>query len=335
MKFNFAKTLLMSSVLAMGAFGLVACGDDGPSKGNTPVDSSIIIKNQEALDMFGSIVKFNGSITTDNEAASQDADFAIDSLKFQVLDSKGNVTKVAVTPASYQLPPHSDKIDISEVDPTVNLDDPNFKACGAFKLNVIVSAHLDKEKKTSSVQIPFNRDAAQFCPEAPASSSGSATPTGIEMVPYEVTMSTDMLPGLDLATGTASASTTADLVISKASSGSSNKGVIISSGNGTLFSAISNEQSTPNNFDDDYEVDYWPEVENGHAYVSDFMFKFISKEQITDAVEAGSPSVNIYVAKTVTGDPATGVGFFAFAIIDAKPGMNGDFTLKLKVYKKK
>lgn len=334
MKFNFAKTLLMSTALTMGAFGLVACGGDNGSSAKTPHDESITIKGEEAL-IAGTIVKFSGTITTDNSNPDidQDADFAIDKLVLQVIDEKEKVTKVVPTPDTYQAEANVDKLDLSYIGATVMLDDPNFTTCGIFKLNVIVYAHLDKDSKVSSVQIPFERNAERFCPAAPASSAGggSAASTEIEMTTYTVDMSTDQLPGLDLASGKASNSTTADILLSKVKDG-----VAITSGNGTLFTPIANEQITPSNWDDDYMVDCWPEVENNRpAYLSDFKVRTVTKTQIADAVDGGSPSQEIYVALTPNGDLTTGAGVYAFGITDAKEGLNGNFNVTLKVYKKK
>ncbi len=338
MKFNFAKTLLMGSALAMGSFGLVACGGGESTQAKTPTDASIIIKDSDAI-VAAPIVKFKGTISTDTENpdVDQDAEFEIDSLKFEVIDSKNNKTKVPVSPASYVTGPGVDKVALNQIglETTVMLDDPNFTSCGTFQLNVIVYAHLDKKKKLSSVQIPFERNAELFCPATPESSSGSSASTEIEMTYYTVDMSTDQLPGLDLATGKASTSATADIVLAKVKKGSDN-GVAIKSGNGTLFSMIANEQVTPSNYDDDYMVDYWPEVENNRpARLSDFMVRSVTKTEIGDAVDGGSPSQEIYVALTPNGDLTTGAGVYAFGITSAKQGMNGDFTITMKVYKKK
>ena len=338
MKFNFAKSLLVSSAFALGAFGLVACdsGSDGPTEAETPKDADLIITG---LDVFplGEIVMFNGFIEVDNANASidQEANFAIDSLKFEVADSQMKKTKVTPTTklggATYNAGANADKISLEDTGIQVNLKDPNFTTCGEFILNFIVYAHLDKQKKTTSGQIKFNRDAS-FCPEPVASSSsGGAVSTEIEMTSYTVQMSTDTKPGLNLATGEASASATADIVLSKVSGG-----VIIGSGNGTLFAPIANETMTPNNYDDDYDATYWPEEANSRsAYLSDFKFKNVTKTQITDAVEAGSAGQLIYIAKTVNADEKTGVGIYAFAVTEAKEVLNGDFNVTLKVYKKK
>lgn len=329
MKFNFAKNLLLGSAFAMGAFGLVACGDDGPTKVKELEKSDVIKITTSNPIVAGTIVKFDAIFAADydNPAVSQDADFLIDSLQYSIVNSKGEKTSVVPTANPYN--GKSDQVSLSDLDVGLLLDDPGFKECGTFALIVNVYAHLDKDKKTSSARLEFNRAPELFCKEEPASSSSNQA-TGIEMSTYTVEMSTDLKPGLNLATGEASASTTADIVI-KPVKGS---GVAITSGNGTLFSAITNDQDA--NYDDDYDVDAWPEDENGRAaVVTDFKFKTIAKTQIADAVEAGSPSTYIYVAQTVGGNPETGVGFYAFGITAAKETKNGDFNITLKVYKKK
>lgn len=332
MKFNFAKNLLLGSAFAMGAFGLVACGDDGPSKPKQfDQDKMIKVTAVESI-VAGSIVKFDANFAPDYIGAGIDpdeADFQIDSLQYAVLNSKGD--KINVKPTFTPYTGKRDQISLNELNVGLMLDDPGFKECGTFSLLVNVYAHLDKDPKTSSAKIEFNRDADLFCKEAPTSSSGSQS-AGIEMTTYTVKVSTDQLPGLDLASGKASNSTTADIVLSK---GKDKGSVIIGSGNGTLFTPISNENDS--NYDDDYDTSMWPEDENGRpAVVSDFKYRTITKTQIPDAIEAGSPSQSIYIALTPNGDPATGAGFYAFGISEASNGdANGDFTLTLKVYKKK
>lgn len=330
MKSKFTKTLLMSSVIAMGAFGLTACGGEdtphGPEEGG---DAEIILDETATSVTAGAIVKFvaNISLAVDNPSIGQDADFAIDALDFVIVNASNKKINVQPTFTPAILP--SDKVSLNSMMVTVNLTDPGFaNQCGDFKLAVTVNAHLDSKKKTATQYIPFNRNSEIYCPAVGSSTSGPATSTEIEMVTYTAAMSTADKMGLDLATGTVSASTTADIVLTKTSGG-----VILSSGNGTLFSTITND--TDSNYDDDYDVTMWPEEENGrNAYVSDFRFKNITKTQLP-IVESGSPAIEIFVALTPNGDAKTGTGFYAFAAIAAAEGLNRDFDVTLKVYKKK
>ena len=335
MKSKFTKTLLMSSVIAMGAFGLTACGGEetpsGPKEGG---DAEIILDETATSVTAGAIVKFvaNISLAVDNPSIGQDADFAIDSLTFEVVDASNK--KVNVQP-TYTLPLFpTDKIALNSMMVTVNLSDPGFSnKCGDYNLAVKVFAHLTEGSKTSKKSatqlIPFTRSSEVFCAAIESSSGGGAVVSSeIEMVTYTAAMSTADKMGLDLATGTVSASTTADIVLTKTSGG-----VILSSGNGTLFSTITND--TDSNYDDDYDVTMWPEEENGrNAYVSDFRFKNITKTQLP-IVESGSPAIEIFVALTPNGDAKTGTGFYAFAAVAAAEGLNRDFDVTLKVYKKK
>lgn len=335
MKFNFAKTLLMGSAFAMGAFGLVACGGEktpsGPVAGG---DTELIILDDAATSVTaGATVKFvaNINLAMDNQNISQDADFAIDSLTFEVVDASNK--KVNVQP-TYTLPLFpTDKIALNSMMVTVNLTDPGFSnKCGDYNLAVKVFAHLTEGSKTSKKSatqlIPFTRSSEVFCAAIESSSGGGAVVSSeIEMLPYNAIMSTADKMGLDLATGTVSNSTTADIVLTKTSGG-----VILSSGNGTLFATITNDEDS--NYDDDYMVGDWPEDYGRNAYVSDFKFKAITKTQL-NIVQSGSAASDIFVALTPNGDAKTGVGFYAFAATAAAEGLNRDFDVTLKVYKKK
>lgn len=329
MKSNFTKTLLMGSAIAMGAFGLTACGDDPVKPATAGGDAEIILDEAPSTVTAGATVKFLANIKLDVDNASADADLAIDSLKMEIQTAAGK--KVNTIPSYTEPVLPNDKLSLSTMNVTVNLRDAGFgNQCGDFNLVIKVFAHLDGKKKTANQLIPFTRDTDPFCSETPASSAGGNTSTEIEMVAYTVEMSTDKLPGLNLATGTPSADLTSDIILTKTSGG-----VILSSGNGTLFAPIANEEKTPSNYDDDYDVFTWPEVENGrNAYVSDFLYKDINKAKI-NIVEAGGAATEIFVAKTAAFNAATGDGFFAFGAVAASEALNKDFNVTLKVYKKK
>lgn len=334
MKLNFAKTLLAGSAIAMG---LTACGEGGSNNGvsydPSKNDARIEFSGLES-DAAGALVKFSGDVELkfEDENITDETKFSIDSMRIDIVNSA--MKKLNIQP-SIAIPPtfnaNTASLSMNFMDVSLNLDDPAFpNECGTLSLIWNVFASVDGKKASAVGKIDFNRPDG-FCEVAPESSSGVQEETHIEMIPYEVKMSTSDLPGLDLATGTASASTTADVLLVKA-----NGGVALTSGNGTLFSAITNETSTPSNFDDDYTVDYWPEVENNrNAYMTDFMYKDINKSKIADVVDGGSPSYEIYVAKTAAFNKDTGAGFFAIAFLTATATKNGDFDVTLKVYKKK
>ena len=111
-----------------------------------------------------------------------------------------------------------------------------------------------------------------------------------------------------------------------------NSEVTASSGNGTTFAPITNGDLPP--FTDDYEVNMWPEDMNADrspaaAYVSDFKFK-TAGPTLSGMIENAN---QIYVALAPGYSAETGVGFYAFAIIDAAEGNNGDYELVIKLYK--
>ncbi len=149
----------------------------------------------------------------------------------------------------------------------------------------------------------------------------------------EVTVSTNLNPGLDLASCTAvpAPATTADIIFSKADT-EDNPEITATSGNGTQFAPISNGDNLPS--DDDYEVYMWPEDMNpdrvpATAYVSDFKYKVLGSK-IESMIENSN---QIYVATTTAYNKDTGAGFYAFAITDPSQGNNGDYILTIKLYK--
>ncbi len=341
MTYKFAKALLMGSVMTMGAFGLVACGDDsssGPSnKEDKPInvpttqDQIIQFNNLTANDLGGAgigPIKLTGSVTvnaTDTVSSATPENIKITDISFQI----GKVTadgSLKTTPAQATIanvPNYAlgiDNVTFTEANVQVDLASEALTECGEYKLIITAKASDGAKDFENTQTVSFVRS-DMYCATAPESSSGVSTdPTsGVAMVACpEITLSTDLMPGLDLATCTASASTTADIVVTKGN-GSFN----ITSGNGTLFAPISNG--------DDYFVGAWPEDEKGSVFTSDFKYKVITGTSIDNFAENDDGS--IYVAKTAAFNEATGAGFFAFGVTKATEGNNGDYTIKMKVYK--
>lgn len=326
MNFKFAKTLLVSSALTMGAFSLVACGggEKSPSAPKEGGDASIILDDNAKSAAASALVKFTASYGFNTENLEPEDTYAFDAIAFEVYNSSKKSINVKPRYTEPTLP--SEKITLQGMGVSVDLTDEGFaQQCGEFYLVVKLTGNVNGKKKTANQFIAFNRAKDAFCtddqPEIP-------TVNEIEMVTYEVKMSTNGLKGLNLTTGTASAADDADVII-KTKKG----GVSMTSGNGVTFSPIINADDS--NYEDDYEVGSWPETENNrNAYVSDFKFRDISKVAV-DIVESGTPSLDIFVAKTSAYNEATGEGFFAIAAISATEQLNGDFDVTLKVYKKK
>lgn len=348
MNFKFAKSLLIGSAFTMGAFGLVACGDDsssGPKENNKPEeivipqehDNIIKFTNLSKVDA-GTIVKFNGSIELvfDDTSSSQH----LENLRFTDMTLKvGKVNGAGLTATSATVLyepvafPREQKISLNEMNTKISLDDPTFTECGDFKLIVTANATDGANDFASTETIDFNRPEA-YCAALSSSSQNapeSAGSSDIPMVATEIKISTNLYPGIILATGTAvdaASAATADLIFSKAGNGE----VAITSGTGILFSPIDNETITASNYDDDYEVNYWPETNNGKgtAVVKDFLYRSIQGTEINDAIEN---SQKIYVAKNpAIFNEATGAGFYAFAIAKYAESNNKNFDLTIKLY---
>lgn len=345
MKFNFAKTLFASSLFAIGAFGLIACGDDsssgsaGGDENGEPVevptqqDATIDVSGVSAR-QSGTNMKFYGTFTLntiDTSSAHSDA-LQFTNMAYKV--AKGadinNLTTVNVNVNATTVTPTKQGIDLGSMasaNVSVSLLDTGFTSCGSFMLIVTAYAN-DGEKDFENTQtIPFTRDSLEFCQEIPSSSSEEPVKQEIQMVPCQIDLSTDMMPGLNLATCTgvaAAEAATADVIFNKAGS-TSDPEVEVTSGNGATFAPITNT--------DDYEVDMWPEDVNGgrNAYLSDFKYRApIAGPSIAGMIENSN---QIYVAKAAGGDEATGTGIYAFAISSYKEGNNGNYNLTVKLYK--
>lgn len=130
----------------------------------------------------------------------------------------------------------------------------------------------------------------------------------------------------------AAGAATADIVFAKAGT-ESNPELTASSGTCLVFTPINNGDYAP--YDDDYDVDMWPEDMNARspstAYVSDFKFKSTSTgATIGSMIENAN---RIYVALAPNYNAETGEGFYAFAITELGQHGDGDYTFNVKLYK--
>ena len=351
----FAKKLILSSVVAIGAFGLIACGSDSKSsteanQGTNPGEKMEIPTQKDAnitvselsSRIAGDDVRFKGQFGLDfvGDPEAQDSSFNIVFTNIEYEVGKGtdvnNMTKVGVTVNSNQiLFPTQNSIDLNTMTSayvSISLLDSGFTECGMYSLIVTLSAFDgDKEFKRTEV-IPFERDAAEYC-RTEDTTSQQPVKVEIPMTSCQVELSTNVNPGLSLSTCTAvPAGSPADITFSKA--GTRNEPELAATtGAGVFVTPITNGDLPP--YTDDYEVDMWPEDMNADrspatAYVSDFKFKAIEGTQLTGMIQNAN---QIYVAKTAAYNAETGAGFFAFAITEPTEGNNGDYTFKVKVYR--
>ncbi|PWJ63739.1 MULTISPECIES: hypothetical protein [unclassified Fibrobacter] len=341
MSYKFAKTLLAGSVFAMGAFGLIACGDEGSTKpSNGPGTSINIDTRQDGSITFtglnvvnaGTQVKLTGSIglafTDTTIAASENLQFT--NVTIQIGKVVGADVQTIAAQPTFILPafPTNKSVSLTEANVMFNLQDASLTECGEYKFIITATANdgTMKQDLSNTQSISFNRPDMYCKTNTPASSAATQPSASPVMVACpEVTLTTDMAPGLDLATCTAVASPTADIVVVKSKS-TSGDDYSITSGNGAAFSIISNTE--------EYGQDYWPDAkpENGGiVHMSDFKYKSITGTTIDNLME--NYTGDIYVGKTKAFNEATGAGFFALAVNGAKIGNNGNYTVKLAVYK--
>ena len=346
----------MGSVFAISTFGLIACGSDSssssepdPNEPGAPVeiptqqDANITLSSElvgEGLltnsRLSGDEMRFKGRFGLDitQDSSENDINIQFTNTEYKVLDAENR--NVAVNIVYNNVTPTQNDIDLNSINSAgvkVNMNDTGFTACGNYKLMVTVTANNGVNDFKSTVVIPFEREAAEFCrdqnPEPPPQPQVQEIP----MTTCEVIVSTNLNPGLDFASCTAvpAPATTADIIFSRAGT-RDNPEITATSGNGTQFAPISNGDLLPS--DDDYEVNMWPEDMNpdrvpATAYVSDFKYKALGAT-LSDMIENSN---QIYVAATTAYNKDTGAGFYAFAITDPSQGNNGDYTLTLKVYK--
>jgi hypothetical protein len=349
----FSKKLILSSVFAIGAFGLIACGDSkssepDPNKPGDPVevptqqDANITLSSELVGDgllansrLSGDDMRFKGRFGLDitKDSSENDINIAFTNIEYQVLDAENRTVAVNISsnPITFPTPSDIDLNSMYSAGVKVDMTDSGFTACGKFSLVVTVTANNGAKDFFSTVQIPFEREAAEYCrsdnPEPPP----EPVKQEVSMSFCEVTVSTNITPGIDFATCTATAEATAGIIFAKAKVGENNE-ITASSGNGTTFAPITNGDLPP--YTDDYEVNMWPEDMNADrspatAYVSDFMFK-TAGPTLASMIENAN---QIYVALAPGYSTETGVGFYAFAIVDAAEGNNGDYDLTVKVYK--
>lgn len=350
----FAKKLILSSVFAIGAFGLIACGSDSKSSTepdpNQPGDKIVVPDKKDpnitvtefSSRIAGDEIRFKGQFGLDF-VGDPDAQDSVFNTVFTGIDYKvgkgtdaSNMVNVGVTISSNQiLFPTQNSIDLNSMNSayvSVNLTDPAFTECGTYSLVVTVTANDGEKDYQRTEIIPFERDAAEYC-RTEDTTSQQPVKVEIPMTSCQVELSTNVNPGLSLSTCTAvPAGSPADITFSKA--GTRNEPELAATtGAGVFVTPITNGDLPP--YADDYEVDMWPEDMNADrspatAYVSDFKFKAIEGTQLTGMIQNAN---QIYVAKTAAYNAETGAGFFAFAITEPTEGNNGDYTFKVKVYR--
>lgn len=349
---NFAKKLFLGSVIAMGAFGIVACGDDSSSNTQQTVvdptnpvnqrkDDIIALSNPDQMEGIDEI-KFYGTFVFDASKMSTMTVEEFSTLKFTGVTTKlykdaQEVPNAVITTNPNILFP-TEKIILESAQSlglSVDLLQPAMvqAGCGEYQMVITVKATDDKATEYEYTQsIPFVRKAEEYCKEAPIESSSSSNEGAGEifMTSCEVEISTIENSAINLdnpCMGIPKANAaTADVIFTKVGNSKSST-VTISSGTGVLFG-------------EDYENDTnnWPEVYNGRAmaYMSDFKARLVQSTTIPNFAgdSEESKETSIIIAHTPAFNATTGVGFYAFGIVDGslQTLTNGEFSFTLKVY---
>lgn len=288
--------------------------------------------------VVGDEVRFKGRFSLDisQDTSGNSDDIAFTGVEYRVLNETNTIVHVNVESNRIEFPVRNyiDLNSMNSVGIKIDLLDPGFTTCGNFSLMVTVTATDGIYDYQSTVLIPFERNAAEYCREGYSSSSEAQTKE-IPMTYCEVELSTNMNPGLDFASCTAvpAPATTADIIFSKAKMNGNSEITAITI-NGTKIGRINNGDNPP--YDDDYEVNMWPEDMNAGrnpacAYVSDF--KFVEPAPGTTILSMVENFNQIYVALAPGYSTETGAGFYAFAITDYSEGNNGDFNFTIRIYK--
>ena len=349
---TFAKKLLLGSFIAMSSVAFFACGGDSgsgneddpdqpgqPGQIEIPTQKDAIIKvlGLESREAGISEIRFKGSFSLDfADTSSQNAD-ALKFIGMELKVGKGNdVTHMDSVPVAIKSNPITfptqNTIDLNSqtsAGVVIDLKDPGFTECGVYSLVVIIKAN-DGEKDFGTTEIiPFTRDPGTYC-KAPESSSAAVVKTEYNMTPCVVEgLSTNLKSGIKIADCSATDAASGDLVFTK--TGDKDDPEMSASGNGGIvFVELTNGKD--NNFDDDYDNSYWPEEINARsAYASDFRLSTIEKATLPSLIENYG---TIYVAKNpATYNAETGAGMYPFAIVNYKPGDNGNINFEVKLYK--
>ena len=348
------KKIFLGSVIAMGAFGLIACGDDSSTNSNgeneqhkvftpdTTTNDAIIssIGSLTAIDPAypSTIMRFTGVLQLDLTSSESDSSQSLTfkrpvSLSVVKKEANGSLkeTNVLVSADTTKLPAidNPTKIDFGpkSANVTVDLNDAGFTECGDFALYIKLAATDGIKNFKSEKIIDFKRDDSYCTIETPSSSSTEPSTNEIAMASCIVEgLSTNVKPGISLATCQGvDAGLPADIVFHSAGK-LDNPDMTLSSDNGYLFNILS---------DDKYEVNAWPETSRNPpvAYKSDFVYAgAIDKASIEELIVYAN---RIYVAAApATFNDATGDGFYAFAINSHERGNGKNTNFSVKIYYK-
>lgn len=162
---------------------------DGPEIIYVPPaeDASVIVLSRELVGdglltnsrLSGDDMRFKGRFSLDltQDTSANGNNFQFTGINFKVVDSENRIVVVPITlnPITF---PTSNDIDLNSMNSAgvkVDMNDPGFTACGKYNLMVTVTASNGVHDYMSTVLIPFERNAAEYCREPYSSSSEAQT----------------------------------------------------------------------------------------------------------------------------------------------------------------
>jgi len=365
MSSKFAKPLIFSSALTLGALAFVACGEDSnpsvPPPAGSSSSSAPWIEPEETPTtaiVFGTLgiasqttsrIKFQGSVSLDLGDSNTVADVnaaVITGVDVIVLKKDTQVPQGVATFVNPPLFPTASTVNFLESGLQTDLDDPSYTECGEFELVITASADDGIIPSVSIARIPFTRG-EENCRAPESSSSEPEKAPGAPLKSFQVEVKTKIHKCINVATEQPTADLTGDICFEATSTGSVN----LSSGTGLKFAVYDNKNDNDryNNFGKNYLPEKkissdgsgiaLPLTEDGTAHqttTDDFLYaesaltpsytNFMSEDD--KFFVAIGPNYNPYVTSATD--------FYAFIVLESSaPDANGNVEMKLVVYKAK
>ena len=195
------KKIFLGSVIAMGAFGLIDCGDDSSTNASNKDNGKIVIPDNNAPNISanglvsrvsGDTLRFKGIYGLDrtDETNENSSNLLFTAIKFQVMNSAQQEVQYQVI-YNEAVVPTANEIDLNSMMSAfvkINLKDPIF-TCDDYSLVVTVTANDGAKDYFRTDVIPFDAEAKteRLCKNVEPASSASADPglNEIIMTPCE------------------------------------------------------------------------------------------------------------------------------------------------------
>ena len=184
------KKIFLGSVIAMGAFGLIACGDDSSTNASNKDNGKIVIPDNNAPNISanglvsrvsGDTLRFKGIYGLDrtDETNENSSNLLFTAIKFQVMNSAQQEVQYQVI-YNEAVVPTANEIDLNSMMSAfvkINLKDPIF-TCDDYSLVVTVTANDGAKDYSRTDVIPFDAEAKTelLCKNVEPASSASADP---------------------------------------------------------------------------------------------------------------------------------------------------------------